>query len=147
MPAAAEGYGSVAPRERLRALVAVAIVQAALGYVLLSGLNVGMLRKNEFVSRQIDITLPPPPPPPHIVQPPPKPKKAPEHHASTKAAAPPPKAANPGGSPGPAPPGNAVIARVPIRDFCQMFQGCIVRGNFHESESSLGVGNRAAQEF
>jgi protein TonB len=115
VPAAAEGFGSVAPRERLRALVAVAIVQAALGYVLLSGLNVDMLRRNEFVSRLIDITLPPPPPPPRIVQPPPKPKKAPAQHASPKAAAPPPKAANPGGSPGPAPHGNAVIARVPVR--------------------------------
>lgn len=115
MPAAAEGFGSVAPRERFRALVAVAIVQAALGYVLLSGLNVDMLRKNEFVSRLIDITLPPPPPPPHIVQPPPKPKKAPAKQASAKAAAPPPRAANPGGSPGPAPHGNAVIAKIAIR--------------------------------
>ena len=80
---------------------------------LLSGFHVDVSRSAEIVSRLIDVTLPLPPPP--VVEPPPKPKPEKQHHAAPNAAAPPPKAANPGGSPGPAPHGRAVIAQVAVR--------------------------------
>lgn len=80
---------------------------------LLSGFRVDVSRSAEIVSRLIDVTLPLPPPP--VVEPPPKPKPEKQHHAAPNAAAPPPKAANPGGSPGPAPHGRAVIAQVAVR--------------------------------
>jgi protein TonB len=53
----------VRPRERLVALVAVALVQLGLGAALLSGFRVDVLGRGELVSRLIEITLVPPPPP------------------------------------------------------------------------------------
>jgi protein TonB len=86
------------PSERVVALAAVAIVQLALGVVLLFGLRVDALRDNELVSRLIEIAVPkrPPPPPVVIVVHP----RAAEHRSAAA-----PKAAQKplGGSPGPQP--------------------------------------------
>jgi protein TonB len=94
MPASAP----VRPRERIIALVAVALVQLGLGAVLLSGFRVDVLRQSDLVSRLIEVTLPKqPPPPPPIVRVRPRPAKH-ETAAAPKAA---PKPI--GGSPGPHP--------------------------------------------
>lgn len=92
------------------ALAGVLLVQLGLGLALWSGLRVGMIPPpRELVSRLVEVTLPPPPPPivPKPVQ---RPKPAPRHAA----AAPPPRQANPGGSPGPAKHGKAIITKVPV---------------------------------
>jgi periplasmic protein TonB len=85
----------VRPRERATALAAVAIVQLALGFVLLNGLHVDVSRSRELVGQLVSITLPKPPPPPPPVKPPPKPRK--------QTAAPKAEPAKLGGSPGPKP--------------------------------------------
>ena len=104
MPASAP----VRPRERLVALVAVALVQLGLGAALLSGLRVDVLRQNDVVARLIEITLPQqPPPPPPVVQVRPRPAKH-ETSAAPKAA---PKPI--GGSPGPQP-SHALPAPTPV---------------------------------
>ena len=97
MPAYAQHEAIVRPRERMYALAAVVIVQAALAFALISGLHVEVSRSNEIAQRLVDITLPKPPPPPPPVQPPPKP----QHH---QAAAPKAEPAKIGGSPGSKPP-------------------------------------------
>jgi periplasmic protein TonB len=94
------------PRERLAAFVAVVLVQAVLGAVLLSGLRVDLLKRNEVISRLIDITLPQPPPPPA----PTIPVHQSEHPAS---AAPKAEPKRMGGSPGPVP-SHALPAPTPI---------------------------------
>src|SRR3982751_1248410 len=103
MPAAAERFGSIPPRERVSALVAVVVVQLALGLALLSGFRVDVPRAGELVTRLIDVTLAPPPPVVRI-----EPRPRPRAHA-----APPPRLAQPGGTRGPATRGQSVIARVP----------------------------------
>lgn len=90
----------VRPRERLIALVAVALVQLGLGAALLSGFHVDTLSGNEIVSRLIDVTLAPPPPPP----PPSRPRTVPVHKPQHHAAAAPKSVHEPiGGSPGTTP--------------------------------------------
>jgi periplasmic protein TonB len=102
MPARPDRFGAVGPRERIPALVAAAAVQVGLALALLSGFSVQISRAGDTVERLIDVRLPPPPKPL-------KPKPKPVH-----AAAPPPRATHPGGSPGPAPHGHALIAHVAV---------------------------------
>jgi len=96
MPAYAQAKRTVRPRERAYALVAVVFVQAAIGFVLLTGLRVDFTRSTEIVQRLVDVTLRKPPPPVVPVQPPPKPQR---HQAAAPKAAP----DKLGGSPGPQP--------------------------------------------
>ena len=97
MPAYADHHSLSRPRERAYALAAVALVQAALGLALLSGLRVQVGRSGEIVSRLIDVSLRPPPPP--VVGPPrPAKSKTSELESAPKEA--PDKL---GGSPGPKP--------------------------------------------
>jgi protein TonB len=58
MPAQAERFGSVRPRERATALAFAAVVQAALGLALLSGFRVDFQRSRDIVERLIEIGLP-----------------------------------------------------------------------------------------
>jgi protein TonB len=83
----------VGPRERTKALAAVALVQLGLGLVLLRGFRVDLVRPADLVQRLVDVTLAKPPPPEPV-----KPK--PRHH---QAAAPKVAPAQPGGTPGPRP--------------------------------------------
>ena len=66
MPAYAHRESITRPRERTIAFAAVALVQAALAFVLLSGFRVDVRKTAEAAQRLIDITLakPPPVPPP-----------------------------------------------------------------------------------
>jgi len=86
----------VRPRERLAALVAVAIVQTALALALLSGFRVEITRAPETIERLIDVDLQPPPPPP-------LPRRTEQKRASAHPQSSAPKAepAPLGGSPGP----------------------------------------------
>jgi protein TonB len=95
MPAYVQQQGTVRPRERAFALAAVVLVQAGLGFALLSGLHVEVGRSGEMVQRLIEVTLQRPPPPPAA-----KSHPKPQHHEASA-----PKAAphQPGGSPGPRP--------------------------------------------
>lgn len=95
MPVYAQQPRSVRPRERFIALAAVAVVQAALIAVLLSGLRVDVTRPGDLVEQLVSVTLPKPPPPAPPVKPPPKP----QHHAAAPKAQP----VKLGGSPGPKP--------------------------------------------
>lgn len=96
MPAGRGRFGDLSSRERIPALVAAALVQAALALALLTGLRVHVSREADVVERLIDVQLAPPPP------------------LRTKplpaAAAAPPRAARPGGSPGPAVHSAAIVA-------------------------------------
>jgi len=96
MPAYAQAKRTVRPRERAYALVAVVFVQAAIGFVLLTGLRVDFTGSTEIVQRLVDVTLRKPPPPVVPVQPPPKPQR---HQAAAPKATP----EKLGGSPGPQP--------------------------------------------
>lgn len=95
------------PRERAYALAAVALVQAALGLVLLRGLHVDVTRPGEVIQRLVDVTLAKPPP----LVPVEHPRR--QRHA---AAAPKAERVKTGGSPGPrpahAPPSVAPIVAV-----------------------------------
>ena len=93
------------PRERLYALAAVVVVQAALAFALLTGLRVDVRRSGEAVQRLIALTLVKPPPPP-VVQV--KPRPRPHQQAAPKAAR-----ATLGGTPGPQP-SHAPAAIVPV---------------------------------
>lgn len=99
MPAAAERFGRVPPRERAVALGVVAIVQVALGLVLLSGFRVDFARTADVVERLIEVGVPPPPPVVKVEPVKPKPEHAQKKAESAPRAAP----APPGGSPGPVP--------------------------------------------
>src|SRR3954454_2807550 len=99
MPAAAERFGAVRPRERAVALGVAAIVQVALGLALLSGFRVDFARTRDVVERLIEVGIPPPPPAVQVE--PIKPK--PEHTAKQPESAPRAAPASPGGSPGPVP--------------------------------------------
>jgi len=90
----------VRPRERVTALAAVVLVQAALALVLLSGFRVDVTRPGEAVQRLIDITIAKPAPPP---KPPTPPVKPPRKTKREQAAAPKAKPDKLGGSPGPKP--------------------------------------------
>lgn len=94
MPAYAEHESTVRPRERLLALAAVAFIQLALGFVLLTGLRVQITRPADAVERLIQIALPKVPPPVA-----PTPKLARQSTSPAPKAEPRPL----GGSPGPRP--------------------------------------------
>jgi len=99
------------PRERAYALAAVAAVQLALGFALLTGLRVSVTRSADAVQRLIEIAIPKPPPPPA-----PPPVQA-ERKAAHKSSSAPRAELKPlGGSPGPhpahAPPSVAPIVAV-----------------------------------
>ena len=97
MPAYVQHQRAVRPRERAYAFAAVAVVQLALAYGLLSGFRVDIARSSEIVSRLIEVSLPRPPRP----TPPPAPLRSePDHHASF---APRTEPKPLGGSPGPQP--------------------------------------------
>ncbi len=93
MPASAQ----VRPRERVTALVAVALVQLVLGLVLLNGLRVRVTQPIESAQRLIEIAL--------LHTPPPKPVERELKVADKPQSSPAPRAAPepPGGSPGPKP--------------------------------------------
>src|SRR4051794_34231280 len=95
MPAYARQQRMVRPRERAFALAAVALIQAALGIVLLRGFHVDVSRPGEMIQRLVDVTLAKPPPPVVQIE-----RPRPQHH---QAAAPKAEPAKPGGSPGPQP--------------------------------------------
>lgn len=97
MPAYAQQRGITRPRERLYALAAVVLIQAALAVVLFRGFRVDFSRPTDIVERLVNVTLAKPPPPP-IVKVTPRPK--PQHHESAAPKAAPEKL---GGSPGPQP--------------------------------------------
>lgn len=86
----------VRPRERLTALVAVALVQLGLALALFIGLRVDILPRGEFVSRLIDVAIPRPPAPVPLLS-----RPRPAEHKSSAA----PKVVRKpiGGSPGPVP--------------------------------------------
>ena len=94
MPAYASHLSIVRPRERIFALAAVVLVQAALALVLLRGLRVELTHPADIVERLVAVTLEQPPPPPPPVQP----RVQRDQVAAPKA---PPD--QPGGSPGPQP--------------------------------------------
>jgi protein TonB len=99
MPAGAERFGSVPPRERAVALGVAVVIQVALGLALLSGLRVDFSHPRDAVERLIEIGVPPPPPTVRL-----KPAKPKPEHAEKKAESAPRSAAvSTGGSPGPAP--------------------------------------------
>ncbi len=95
MPAPA----GVRPRERLTALVAVVLVQLAIGLVLLKGLQVDLSQPADAVARLIQVTLDKPPPP--TVQVETRPRRA---ASSAPKAAPAPVGGSPGPRPAHAPP-------------------------------------------
>jgi protein TonB len=97
MPAYAQATKTVRPRERAYALAAVVIVQAALGFALLTGLRVDLSRPGEIAQHLIAVRLQRPPPP--VVPPPPPPPKPVHHQAAAPKVAP----EKLGGSPGPQP--------------------------------------------
>lgn len=101
MPAYAERRRSIRPRERAYALAAVALVQVALGFALLTGLRVPVVRSADVVQRLIGITLlrPPPPPPPPVVK-----REAAHRTSSAPKAEPKPLGGSPGPRPAHAPP-------------------------------------------
>jgi len=86
------------PRERIIALAAVVLIQAALAFVLLSGFRVDLTRPGDIAQRLIAITLakPPPPPPPTPIEP--SPRKEQRKESAPKA-----QPDKLGGSPGPKP--------------------------------------------
>lgn len=93
MPASAE----IRPRERLTALVAVALVQLTLGLVLLNGLRVRVTQPMESAQRLIEVAL--------LHKPPPKPVERQLKVANKPRSSPAPRAKPEpiGGSPGPQP--------------------------------------------
>jgi periplasmic protein TonB len=112
VPAYAQHQRTIRPRERGFALAAVAVVQLALGFALLTGLRVSITRTADVVQRLIDVALPPKPPPPPF----PPPAKPAAKHARASSSAPKAEPKPLGGSPGPqpahAPPSVAPIVAV-----------------------------------
>ena len=85
MPAYAQHRRMVRPRERAVALAAVVLVQAALGFALLTGLRVSVSRTADVVQRLIEVALPKPPPPPSPPVPVTKPKPVSRSSSAPKA--------------------------------------------------------------
>jgi len=110
MPAYLLPRRTVRPRERATALVAVAAVQLALAFGLLSGLRVDIGRSSDLVSQLIEVNLPRPPVPPR----PPEPLRlSPVHHVSpAPQAEPKPRGGSPGPQPAHAPPSIAPVVAV-----------------------------------
>lgn len=90
------------------ALAAVVLVQAALGFALLTGLRVSMVRTADAVQRLIEVALPRPEPPP----PPPPPRKVAHRESSAPKAEPKPLGGSPGPQPAHAPPSVKPVAAV-----------------------------------
>ena len=109
MPAYAQAKRTVRPRERAYALVAVVFVQAAIGFVLLTGLRVDFTRSTEIVQRLVDVTLRKPPPPVVPAQPRPNPQR---HQAAAPKAAPDKLGGSPGPQPAHAPPSVTPVVAV-----------------------------------
>lgn len=109
MPAYANAERDVRPRERIAALTAVVLIQAGLGYILLSGFHVEVSRSVDLVQRLIEVTVPKPPPPPKPIQPPPKPQ---HHEAAAPKAAPEKLGGSPGPKPAHAPPSVAPVVAI-----------------------------------
>jgi len=103
MPAYAERRNFGRPRERVMALAAVVCVQAVLGLILLSGLQVSVSRPADVVERlvRLSVSLPPAPPPP-------EPRRTREASSAPKA-----EEAPPGGSRG-AKPAHAPPSVTPV---------------------------------
>jgi periplasmic protein TonB len=93
MPAYARQAKIVRPRERVRALAAVLVVQLGLGLVLVRGFEVDVTHPADIVQRLIDVSLAKPPPPPLPVK-----RRQTQHQQ--QAAAPKADPAKLGGSPG-----------------------------------------------
>lgn len=94
MPAYVQHQRGLRPRERVYAFAAVAVVQLALAYGLLSGFRVDIARTSEIVSRLVEVSLAQPP----VPIPPPAPLRSePDHQTSP---APPVEPRPLGGSPG-----------------------------------------------
>jgi protein TonB len=110
VPAYAQHDRSIRPRERAYALAAVVLVQAALGFALLTGLRVQFSREGEIVSRLINVSLQPPPPP--IVPPPEPPKPRPSEQSSAPKAEPKALGGSPGRKPAHAPPSVTPVVAV-----------------------------------
>jgi protein TonB len=85
MPAYAQPTKIVRPRERAYALAAVVLVQAVLGFALLTGLRADFSHSGEVVQELISITPQRPPLPP-VVRVQPRPKSQHRHAAAPKAA-------------------------------------------------------------
>ena len=111
MPAYAERRRTTRPRERVTALVAVVLVQLAIGFVLLSGLRVDVRRPGEFVQQLVNVTLakPPPPPTPVVIRPA---KRAELRDTPAPKAKPDKLGASPGPAPTHAPPSVAPVVAV-----------------------------------
>jgi protein TonB len=109
MPAYAQHRRTVRSRDRFTALVAVAAVQLALAFGLLSGFRVDIDRSSDIVGQLIEISPPPPVPPP-----PPEPHKSASvhHNSSAPKADPRPLGGSPGQQPTPAPPSIAPVVAV-----------------------------------
>jgi protein TonB len=97
VPAYAEHRRTVRPRERAYALAAVVLVQAVLGFALLTGLRVPVSRTADVVQQLIEIAIPRP------EQVPSPPKVAPQKLAQRTSSAPKAEPKPLGGSPGPQP--------------------------------------------
>ena len=95
MPAYAQHESIARPRERVVALAAVVVVQAALAIALLIGLRVDVRRSADVVQRLVAITLAKPPPPQSV--------RPSQRAARPDSAAPKAEAEKIGGSPGPQP--------------------------------------------
>src|SRR5438128_1114423 len=112
MPAYVERRRTIRPRERVLALAAVVLVQAVLGFALLTGLRVPVARSVDVVERLIEVAIPRPPPPP----PPPPPivhRKLAHRASSAPKAEPKPLGGSPGRKPAHAPP--SVTPAVAVR--------------------------------
>jgi len=94
-PAYAQQTKIVRPRERVFALAAVVVIQAALAIVLFSGFHVDVSRPGEMIQRLVDVTLAKPPPPVVPIEP--------RRSKRRQTAAPKAKPDELGGSPGPQP--------------------------------------------
>jgi protein TonB len=136
MPAYADRNRTVRPRERVFALAAVVLVQAALGFALLNGLRVPIARTVDVVERLIEIAIPPPPPtPPPIVH-----RKAAHRASSAPKAAPKPLGGSPGRKPAHAPP--SVTPAVAVRPSAAPSGGGAGTGPALGSGTGGGTGGR-----
>jgi protein TonB len=111
MPAYSDRQTTIRPRERAYALAAVLVVQAALGFALLTGLRVPVTRTADAVQKLIDFALPKPPPPP---RPPPilTERKVVHRASSAPKAEPKPLGGSPGPQPAHAPPSVTPVVAV-----------------------------------
>ncbi len=117
-------YASADRTDRWKAITAVALVHAALGAVILSGLDVRIVRVAIERMQTIDIALPEPPPPP----PPPPPERRPREQKADE------------GAPEKAPAPSPVVAPTPVLPVESPVRAAEVAGT--GSASSAGAGGR-----